>query len=129
MEENSPTKAFRALCADRGLIRTTTGGDNYKSNGRVEALVGRAKNAVRTMLSATGLDAAYWSFAMRHYVAKMQWNVVTQLGGRYPRLPPFGTKVFVKKRSWEADQGGVRGEGCGRKDLVSPLLRSLAVSW
>ena len=94
-------KGFRALCADRGLIRTTTGGDNYKSNGRVEALVGRAKNAVRTMLSATGLDAAYWSFAMRHYVAKMQWNVVTQLGGRYPRLPPFGTKVFVKKRSWK----------------------------
>ena len=46
-------KGFRALCADRGLICTTTGGDNYKSNGRVEALVGRAKNAVRTMLSAS----------------------------------------------------------------------------
>ena len=23
-------KGFRALCADRGLIRTTTGRDNYK---------------------------------------------------------------------------------------------------
>ena len=42
-----------------------------------------------------------WSFAMRHYVARIQWSVVAQLGGRYPRLPPFGTKVFVKKRSWK----------------------------
>ena len=28
-------------------------------------------------------------------------DVITQLGGRYPRLPPFATKVFVKKRSWK----------------------------
>ena len=94
-------RGFRALCADRGLVRTTTGGDNYKSNGRVEALVGRAKNAVRTMLSASGLGSTYWSFAMRHYVARIQQDVVTQLGGRYPRLPPFATRVFVKKRSWK----------------------------
>ena len=94
-------KGFRTLCADRDLIRTTTGGDNYKSNGRVEALVGRAKNAVRTILCASGMNAAAWAFAMRHYVAKVQWDVVTQLGGRYPRLPPFGTKVFVRKRSWK----------------------------
>ena len=97
-------KGFRALCADRDLIRTTTGGDNYKSNGRVEALVGRAKNAVRTMLSSSGLGPAFWSFAMRHYVARIQWDVITQLGGRYPRLPPFATKVFVKKRSWKLIQ-------------------------
>ena len=94
-------KSFRALCADRGLIRTTTGGDNFRSNGRVEALVGRAKNAVRTMLSTSSMSSQSWSFAMRHYVARVQWSVVTQLGGRYPRLPPFGTKVFVKKRSWK----------------------------
>ena len=93
-------KGFRALCADRGFVRTTTGGDNYKSNGRVEALVGRAKNAVRTMLSPSKMGSTSWPFAMRRYVARMQWDVITQLGGRYPRLPPFGTKVFVKKRSW-----------------------------
>ena len=94
-------KGFRALCRDRGFIRTTTGGDNFRSNGRVEALVGRAKNGVRTMLSASTLGSEAWSFAMRHYVARVQWSVVTQLGGRYPRLPPFGTKVFVKQRSWQ----------------------------
>ena len=94
-------KAFRALCADRDMVKTTTGGDNFRSNGRVEALVGRAKNAVRTLLSASTLGPEAWSFAMRHYVARVQWSVVTQLGGRYPRLPPFGTKVFVKKRSWQ----------------------------
>ena len=94
-------KSFRAMCADRGFIRTTTGGDNFRSNGRVEALVGRAKNAVRTLLSASGLSSSSWSFAMRHYVARIQEAVVTQLGGRYPRLPPFGTKVFVKKRTWK----------------------------
>ncbi|CAE7867461.1 unnamed protein product, partial [Symbiodinium necroappetens] len=94
-------KSFRAMCADRGFIRTTTGGDNFRSNGRVEALVGRAKNAVRTLLSASGLGSSSWSFAMRHYVARIQEAVVTQLGGRYPRLPPFGTKVFVKKRTWK----------------------------
>ena len=63
--------------------------------------MGRAKNAVRTRLSASGMNASSWSFAMRHYVARVQWDVVTQLGGRYPRLPRVGTKVFVKKRSWQ----------------------------
>ena len=94
-------KGFRALCRDRGLVRTTTPGDDYRANGRVEALVGRAKNAVRTYLSATGLGADMWGFAMRHYVSRIQYDVITQLGGRLPRLPPFGTKVFVKQRSWK----------------------------
>ena len=94
-------KGFRALCRDRGFVRTTTGGDNFRSNGRVEALVGRAKNGVRTLLSSSSLGPEAWSFAMRHYVARVQWSVATQLGGRYPRLPPFGTKVLVKKRSWK----------------------------
>eukprot|EP00439_Symbiodinium_sp_Y106_P045951 s5430_g5.t2 len=94
-------KGFRAVCRDRGFVRTTTGGDNFRSNGRVEALVGRAKNGVRTLLSSSSLGPEAWSFAMRHYVARVQWSVATQLGGRYPRLPPFGTKVFVKKRSWK----------------------------
>ena len=94
-------KGFRALCRDRGIVRTTTPGDDFRANGRVEALVGRAKNAVRTYLSASGLGADMWGFAMRHYVSRVQHHVVTQLGGRLPRLPPFGTKVFVKQRSWK----------------------------
>ncbi|CAE7254368.1 unnamed protein product, partial [Symbiodinium sp. CCMP2456] len=94
-------KGFRALCRDRGIVRTTTTGDDYKANGRVEALVGRAKNAVRTYLSSSGMGLEMWGFAMRHYVSRIQYDVVTQLGGRLPRLPPFGTKVFVKQRSWK----------------------------
>ena len=93
-------KGFRALCRDRGIVRTTTPGDDFKANGRVEALVGRAKNAVRTYLSGSGMGSEMWGFAMRHYVSKIQQEIVTQLGGRLPRLPPFGTKVFVKQRSW-----------------------------
>ena len=91
---------FRALCRDRGIVRTTTPGDDFKANGRVEALVGRAKNAVRTYLAGSGMGSEMWGFAMRHYVSKIQQEIVTQLGGRLPRLPPFGTKVFVKQRSW-----------------------------
>ncbi|CAE7948229.1 putative mitochondrial protein [Symbiodinium microadriaticum] len=94
-------KGFRALCRDRGIVRTTTTGDDYRANGRVEALVGRAKNAVRTYLSASGMSNDMWGFAMRHYVSRIQHDVVTQLGGRFPRLPPFGAKVFVKQRSWK----------------------------
>ena len=94
-------KGFRALCRDRGIVRTTTPGDDYRANGRVEALVGRAKNAVRTYLSSSGMSNDVWGFAMRHYVSRIQHDVVIQLGGRFPRLPPFGTKVFVKQRSWK----------------------------
>ncbi|OLQ15613.1 Copia protein [Symbiodinium microadriaticum] len=93
-------KSFRALCRDRGLVRTTTTGDDFKANGRVEALVGRAKNAVRTYLSGSGMGPEMWGFAMRHYMSKIQQEIVTRLGGRLPRIPPFGTKVFVKQRSW-----------------------------
>ena len=42
-----------------------------------------------------------WPFAMRHYTARLQQAVAEQLGARLPRLPPFGTKVFVRKRSWQ----------------------------
>ncbi|CAE7508968.1 unnamed protein product [Symbiodinium sp. CCMP2592] len=93
-------KGFRALCRDRNLVRTTTVGDDFKANGRVEALVGRAKCAVRTYLASSGLGAEMWAFAMRHYTSRIQQQVATQLGARLPRLPPFGTRVFVKRRSW-----------------------------
>ena len=94
-------KGLKGLCRDRDIIYTTTTADDFRANGRVEALVGRAKCAARTYLSSTGMGSDMWPFAMRHYTARLQQAVAEQLGARLPRLPPFGTKVFVRKRSWQ----------------------------
>ncbi|CAE7349245.1 unnamed protein product [Symbiodinium necroappetens] len=53
----------------------------------------------RSLQYMTGLGAEMWGFALRHYVSRIQRNIVTQLGGRIP-LPPFGT-VYVTQRSWK----------------------------
>ena len=92
--------AMKRYCAHRGLIRTTTSADDFKMNGRCEAMVGRLKSATRTLLSTSALGADHWAFAMRHVVARAQADLLQQLGIKQPTLPPFATKVFVKKRSW-----------------------------
>ncbi|CAE7283572.1 RE1 [Symbiodinium sp. CCMP2592] len=94
-------RAFRGMCRDREIVYTSTTADDFRANGRVEALVGRAKCAVRTYLASSGLGPNMWAFAMRHYAARIRQAVATQLGARLPRLPPFGTKVFVRKRTWQ----------------------------
>ena len=91
--------AMRRYCSHRGLIRTTTSADDFKMNGRCEAMVGRLKSATRTMLAAAGLGPDHWSFAMRHVVARAQSDLLRQLGLKQPTLPPFATKVYVKRRS------------------------------
>ena len=67
-------------------------------------------------------------------MARVQWDVVTQLGGRYPRLPRVGTKVFEAVMADE--NGGVRRESrrCphpvpldGRLSWVSGAHRRRAV--
>ena len=92
--------AMKRYCSHGGLIRTTTSADDFKMNGRCEAMVGRLKSATRTMLAAAGLGSDHWSFAMRHVVARAQSDLLRQLGIKQPALPPFATKVYVKKRSW-----------------------------
>ena len=57
-----------------------------------------------------------WGFAMRHYVSRIQRNIVTQLGGRIP-LPPFGT-VYVTQRSWK-----LKKEEFVEKVVAAKLLR------
>ncbi|CAE7234210.1 RE1, partial [Symbiodinium necroappetens] len=87
-------KGFRALCRDRGVVRTTTPGDDFKANGRVEALVGRAKNAVRTYLAGSGMGPEMWGFAMRHYVSKIQQEIVTSSWRRW-WLPRFFAPLWM----------------------------------
>ena len=94
--------AMKRYCSHRGLIRTTTSADDFKMNGRCEAMVGRLKSATKTLLSASGIGADHWAFAMRHVVARAQSDLLRQLGVKQPVLPPFATRVFVKRRSWTA---------------------------
>ena len=94
--------AMKRFCAHRGLIRTTTSADDFKMSGRCEGMVGRLKSATRTILAASGMGADHWTFAMRHVVARAQSDLLRQLGIKQPTLPPFATRVYVKKRSWMA---------------------------
>ena len=94
--------AMKRYCSHRGLIRTTTSADDFKMNGRCEGMVGRLKAATRTLVAASGFGTDHWAFAMRHVVARAQSDLLRQLGVKQPTLPPFATRVYVKRRSWTA---------------------------
>ena len=71
-----------------------TGGDNWKSNGRVESCIGRLKGITTTLLSCAGLSRDDWPFAWRHGAERLLRNVLFDLGGVQ------GTKLLVRQRAW-----------------------------
>ena len=104
-------EALKKFCGVRSFIKTTTTGDDYKMNGRCEGFIGRGKNAVRTLLMARAQPARMWAFAFRHHVAHIQQMVMSQIGLAKLPMPPFGTKVYVKRCSWKCRVGAKSGTG------------------
>ena len=48
-------KSFRGWCSDQGFVKSCTGADDFRSNGRVENGIGVLKGRARTLLRASGL--------------------------------------------------------------------------
>eukprot|EP00435_Cladocopium_sp_Y103_P069412 s890_g33.t1 len=92
---------LRRWCEDRGIYRTYTDGDGWKSNGRVEAEIAVLKRGIKTLLNSAELDVKYWPLAGRHY-AERRWRMQLQ-SMNYPTDPlkVFGSKGWAKVKRWE----------------------------
>ena len=94
-------KRLRNFLRLRGIYKTTSEGDDYKGNGRVEGAIRRLKQQARVLLHSSGLDHKYWAFALQHAAARQRALVIPRLGGVVRTLLPFGTRVFVRRRTWD----------------------------
>ena len=96
--------ALRRWCEERGIYRTYTDGDDWKSNGRVEAEIAVMKRGIKTLLEVAGLDTKFWPLAVRHF-SERRWRMQLQ-AMNYPvdPLKAFGSKGWAKIKRWE-DRG------------------------
>ena len=87
---------FRKWVKSKGLLLTTTAGDDPRANGRAEVAVQTIKSLVRRTLFQAGADESYWPMAVR-YVSEVLRH---QRIDRPPQFPPFFDKVQARKRKW-----------------------------
>ena len=88
---------FKKWCIERGIYLSTTAGDDYKGNGRCEAVVKSLKSQLRRLLLHAEVGSEWWAWGAR-YLSEMKR--MERLGER-PTWPPFLAKVWVRKRKWK----------------------------
>ena len=94
------SKAVQQWCYERGVVATYTTGSDWKANGRAENEVGVVKRHARVLMKVHGCDEAQWPLLIRHAgERRLRWQL-NQVGFPVPALLPFGTKVLVKRKSW-----------------------------
>ena len=108
---------LRSFLRLRGIYKTTSEGDAWKENGRVEGLINRVKRQARVLIAATGVEYRYWPFALQHVAARMRANLSPILGGPEVCVLPFGTKVYVRNRRWNR-----KGQRWAARGLVGTVL-------
>ena len=101
-------KGFRGWCSDQGFVKSCTGADDFRSNGRVENVIGVLKGRARTLLRASGLGWQDWAFAVRHCTLQHRSHAFHRLGWKAEPVKPFNSQVHIQERSWKAKEWGFR---------------------
>ena len=86
----------KAWLRSRNLAHSTNSGEDPKANGRVERAVGVIKSRVRRLLHGSGMEVKWWPMALRYAMERDR----LERRGEGRTIPPFGSKVLVKKRIW-----------------------------
>ena len=90
-----------AWALHHNVLQTSTSGDDWRANGRVENWVRLLKRSTRTLLVAHGSPPSQWAFAMRHCAARLQSAALGLLGVPQARLLPWNACLALRKRAWE----------------------------
>ena len=102
-------------CMERGVLQTFTSGADPQGNGRAERAVQAVKIEVRKMLRGAQVGAELWPLAVRYlneFWRRERMEVKDV-------VPPFLSKVIVKKRYWKAKDFEPKNE----------VVRYVAPSW
>ena len=110
-------KRLRSFLRYRGIFKTTSEGDHYQQNGRVEGMINRIKRQARVLMTAASVEHQYWPFALQHVASRMRSRLSTALGGPPSNVLPFGTKVYVRNRRWNR-----KGQRWAARGLVGTVL-------
>ena len=110
-------KRLRSFLRHRGIFKTTSEGDHYQQNGRVEGMINRIKRQARVLMTAASVEHQYWPFALQHVAARMRSRLSPTLGGPPSHVLPFGTKVYVRNRRWNR-----KGQRWAARGLVGTVL-------
>ena len=88
---------LKKWCGNRDIWKTSTAGDNFKANGRVEVTIQKIKSRMRRVLHAAELDGEWWPCAARYVQAKDKMIRNREEG----TIPAFGQEVLFKRRKWK----------------------------
>ena len=110
-------KRLRSFLRYRGIFKTTSEGDHYQQNGRVEGMINRIKRQARVLMTAAAVEHQYWPFALQHVASRMRSRLSPVLGGPPTNVLPFGTKVYVRNRRWNR-----KGQRWAARGLVGTVL-------
>lgn len=102
-------------CMERGVLQTFTSGADPQGNGRAERAVQAVKIEVRKMLRGAQVGTELWPLAVRYlneFWRRERMEVKDV-------VPPFMSKVIVKKRYWKAKNFEPKNE----------VVRYVAPSW
>ena len=93
-------KPVQRWAAARGIVQTTTGGDDPAAAGHVESEVNQLKRRMRFYLRRASLTHESWPLALRFAVEERRRFQLNSLGT--PTLPmvPFYSPVVVKRKRW-----------------------------
>ncbi len=105
---------FRRWVNGRGLLYTSTPGDDPRGNGRAERAVQAIKQGIRRILHGAEVGHEMWPWAARH----LNEILAAQRNGKDWDGPSFLATVLCKKRRWKGDTLGPT------MDTVKYLARS-----
>ena len=91
---------FRRFVDSKGLLHTAAAPQDHNANGRVENVVRRLKQQIRTVILANGHDASRWAVAGKAVAAMWRSQTLTKLGWPQPTIVPYGAETQILTRTW-----------------------------
>ena len=94
------SQPFRRFVDSKGVLHTAAAPQDHNANGRVENVVCRLKQQIRTVILANGHDASRWAVAGKAVAAMWRSQTLTKLGWPQPTIVPYGAKTQILTRTW-----------------------------
>ena len=94
------SQQFRRWILSRGLLQSTTAGDEPATNGRCEQELGIVRGIARSALSACGGPSTNWPLAIRHASETRMREQLRSMGIPCPQLLPLGLQAIAKRKRW-----------------------------
>ena len=99
-EKSFMARPVQRWCQTRDLLQSMTGGDDAKSNGRVESEVQQIKRRTRVLLHESGLPHTFWVCALRHAAEQRLRAQLHRLGVITRPMLRFASTMSVKTKRW-----------------------------